>query len=76
MAHNIIRRDGIVTAFRRALALGSTREEAAAVAGQTFGLDADIVLWVVDEDESPTLELKTGERLDLRAPWPLPGATR
>lgn len=51
MAHNIIRRARIVEAFRRAVHLGASRDEAYAAVGQSFGLDVHTVEWCVGEEE-------------------------
>ncbi len=53
MAHNIIRRARIVEAFRRAVHLGASREEAFVTVGQSLGLDVQTVEWCVGEEERP-----------------------
>jgi hypothetical protein len=51
MAHSIIRRARIVEAFRRAVHLGASREEAYVTVGQSLGLDVHTVEWCVGEEE-------------------------
>lgn len=56
MAHNVIRRQRIVDAFRRALQLGGDRREACHSVGQALGLDTQTVEWCVGEAEAETRE--------------------
>lgn len=51
MAHNIIRRARIVEAFRRAVHLGASRDEAYVTVGHALGLEAQTVEWCVGEEE-------------------------